>query len=169
MTRPAILVAGDSYSDCTCEINGWAATHTWIDLLRQDYEVTAVGVAGATNYEILLQCLEHKRPWHRSIISLAPLARGGDIKQSIKAVKLLTKIKNAYVWSSFVDFRNIKDVDWQPFVSYNEMFMKIMYNNAYVNKQFCYTGCHFTREGNEAVAEHMKLIIGGSDEQTTKR
>ena len=164
MTRPAILIAGDSYSDSTLKIGEWGATHTWIDLLREDYDVTAVGVGGATNYEILLQCLEQKRFWHRLVVSLAPLARGDNIRQSIKAVQQLTKIKNAYVWSSFVDFRNIKGVDWQPFVSYNEMFMKIMYYNAYENKQFCYTGCHFTREGNEAVAEHMKLILGGNDE-----
>ena len=165
MTRPAppwpaILIAGDSYSDSTCVINGYDPTHTWIDLLRDDYEVTVVGAGGATNYEILHQCLEHKRPWHRSIISLAPLSRGGDVKQSIKAVRQLTKIKNAYVWTTFAEYRNIKDIDWQPFVSYNEIFNKMMYKD----KQFCYTGCHFTREGNEAVAEHMKLIIGGNNE-----
>ena len=156
-----VLICGDSYSDETYVINKYKPTHTWVTLLRQDFEVNCVAVAGATNVEILSQVLKHRQPWPNdaTIVSLAPIARGDNTKNSLAAIRKIIRLKNTYVWSSFTDFKNTKDIDWLPFVAYNELHIKEQYNKEYERRDFLFTGCHFTRAGNDAVYKHMKYIL----------
>jgi hypothetical protein len=161
-----ILICGDSYSHEDLIIDDFKPTYTWISLLKNDYTVHSVGQAGASNLTILEQVLKNtrnKEAWDYIIVSLAPLLRDSNsLKHSIKIVHTIIKqvnqiAHNSYVWSCFEDFRNIVSIDWQPFVAYNEQFIKMQ--NEEKHKTTHYTGCHFTQEGNKAVYEHMKYII----------
>ena len=148
MTR--YLICGDSYSDET-----WNnPSYTWISALKNDFEIECRGKAGSTNTDILEQVLKYQKPNQGTIVSLTELDRGGDIKKSIKVVRKILQLENVYVWSIYPDFMEIKSIDWQPFIAYNELFIS---KDKRSEKNF--TGCHFTREGNDAVYAHMKYII----------
>lgn len=153
-----VLICGDSYSDPTKPINDYPPTNAWVDKLRDDFDVVCLAQVGANNEEILNQAAQDvSRDF--TLISLAPLARGDNLKQMIKSVYQITQIKNCYVWSPFRDYASVKGVDWQPFVSHNEFYIKLNYFDAYVSRHYQFTGCHFTHQGNELVYEHMKYII----------
>ena len=151
MTKDATyLICGDSYS---CETYN-NPTYTWIELLKREHNIECRGSAGSTNVQILEQVLKHRKPNQGTIVSLTELDRGGDIKKSIKAVRKIAQLENVYVWSTYPDFMEIKSIDWQPFIAYNELFISKDKRN-----ERNFTGCHFTREGNDAVYAHMKYII----------
>lgn len=160
-----ILICGDSYSDNRCIINGHIPNNTWIDQLGQIYDVQCMGEGGASNEEVYKQLLSAD-VWDFALVSLTPSSRG---RFSGKFALKLIKTRNVYCWSPFITYRNIKGVDWQPFVLHNEMFIKQLHENEYYQGNYTFTGCHFTREGNKTVFEHMRFIIehmlGRSDER----
>lgn len=154
MLMMKVLICGDSYADERYggPVRGYGnAGITWIELLRKDYSVDCVGQAGDSNVEILAQMLKHRQPYHRAIVHLTTLDRGGDVKRSIKAVRKILSFDYVYAWSIYPEFMDTKNVDWQPFVAYNEAYIGLENHD--------FTGCHFTQEGNYALYEHMKHII----------
>ena len=150
-----ILICGDSYSDNRCIINDHKPNNTWIDQLSQLYDVQCLGEAGASNEEVYEQLISTSS-WDRALVSLTPPSRG---RFSGKFALKVIKTRNVYCWSPFRTYRDVKGVDWQPFISYNEMFIKQLYLDKYEQGNYTFTGCHFTSEGNKAVFEHMDYII----------
>ena len=150
-----ILICGDSYSDNRCIINDHKPNNTWIDQLSQLYDVQCLGEAGASNEEVYEQLISTSS-WDRALVSLTPSSRG---RFSGKFALKVIKTRNVYCWSPFRTYRDVKGVDWQPFISYNEMFIKQLYLDKYEQGNYIFTGCHFTSEGNKAVFEHMNYII----------
>lgn len=150
-----ILVCGDSYSDNRCIINGHKPNNTWINQLSQLYDVKCIGMAGASNEDVYNQLISTST-WDRALVSLTPPSRG---EFSGKFALKIIKTKMVYCWSPFRVYRNVKGVDWQPFVLYNEWHIKQLHENEYEQGNYTFTGCHFTSEGNKAVFEHMNYII----------
>ena len=165
-----IVVVGDSYSTKLTVYKGKPTTFTWIHCLEESYEVECFGVPGSSNLETLSQIPD---TWDCLIASLSPVNRppyllfdqnetewfrqektGQHMRDNLRAARKLVKLPRSIVWSSFSDYRGVKDIHYIPLVGYNELN-----DPRAVRDRNNYTGCHLTKEGNEKLARIMRSLI----------
>lgn len=163
MTAPRIYVLGDSYSSIEHD-----PIFTWIEALSSTHPVTCLGQNGASNEDILAQVPDS---WDVLLISLSPLVRPpfihniggvkdgeGNIRANMRAAYKLTKLHNSYCWSTCTDYKTAPGIEYIQLGRMDELNLQDETRKiGFPDEQF--TGCHFTREGNESIAEHMRNVI----------
>jgi hypothetical protein len=154
--RKRIVIVGDSYSDPRGTYFKYKPTHTWVDCLSKIYDVECYAKEGASNLDILQQVPDTSWDW--VICSLAPIVRQGKqqfrdsrqlFEENKKAAFKLTRLPRSLVWSPFEDYKNLRQVHYMPWIEHNEFWIQYHYADQYFSREFEFTGCHFTREGND--------------------
>ena len=161
MTRPCIIIAGDSYSDWSrqsCTQGGLEDDSTsWVALLSDHYNIECLAYQGCANWDILRQV----RPWLSSdqlkLVNFSALARWSPLIQPIKQLTKdeiieqqrkmaywLAEQPNTLCWTPFPGYDHPK-IHCLPFERENELYSERA-------QQRC-THHHFTRRGNELMYE----------------
>lgn len=156
MTKERVVIVGDSYSDPQATIFGYKPTHTWVDRMREQFDVECYAKVGANNLDILQQVPD--TDWDWIICSLSPIIRPGRQtftttrelhKSNIAAAWKLVRLPRSLVWSPFIVYKDMSHVIYQPWTEHNELSIQYHYADRYFAREFEFTGCHFTREGND--------------------
>lgn len=155
-----ILIAGDSFSDasdnCSC-YEGSIGRHSWVDRLSEQFEITALGQVGASNYDIVKQ-FWRARGWTFLVVNLThplrtssylppPKCKDG-LELNMKIADYFAQKPNTICWTPFVGYESISGVHYQPLKRFNEMYN---YKAA-----FSCTNHHFTQEGNDMFYRWIK-------------
>lgn len=159
-----ILLAGDSYTSCVdFRDDKSQPLYMWTEAICERFDAKCVGRPGASNYDILQQINQNESDL--VIVNLTTLNRitshWGCSRPSYKNKTTKQRVESAsqlharkvielshYVWSTFPDYTDWEEVHTIDLRQHDDMWSSVST-----------TGCHFTREGNDWMINHITQKI----------